>query len=197
MATKLENEALIEKIRKIVEDAAKHPDNHAKYSAWTHHIVPAIEYSKALAKKVGADEEIVEIATILHDLGSLKCGRERQDEHHITGSEIAEEILTSFDYPKDKIEKIKHCILSHRASQTIPRESLEAEVVASADAMSHFAYINDLFYLAYVIHGLETDPGTEFVLRKLEQSYRKLMPEAKEMIDAKYNAIKIVLSTNN
>jgi putative nucleotidyltransferase with HDIG domain len=186
----------IKEIEETVHKAFRSPKNHAGYSAWTHHVVPATKFAKKLAKELGADAEIVELSVILHDLGSVTFGAERQDEHHITGAKLAEKILREYDYPKDRMEKVKHCIVSHRATKNIPRKTLEAKIVASADAMSHFAYVNDLFWLVYVPKSMETDEGTKFVLKKLENSYRKLMPEAKKMVDGKYKAIKKALSND-
>lgn len=184
----------INKIKNNVHKACKSPKNHAGYSAWTHHIVPAVAIGVELARKMGADEEIVELSIWLHDLGSVSCGEARQDEHHITGRNLAETMLRKYGYSEEKVEKVKHCIYAHRATQAIPRETLEAEIVASADAMSHFYYLDDIFYLAFVVRRLETDEARAFVLKKLSNSYKKLLPEAREMVDAKYEEIKKALN---
>ena len=185
------------KLIKIVHDAvhkvSKSSKNHAGYSAWTHHIIPAVKFGRILSKKLKADEEIVELALLLHDYGSIYYGVDKLDVHHLTGSKLAEEILTKHNYPKDRTERIKHCIVSHRASQKIPRKTIEAKIVASSDALSHFANIDDLFFLTLVMKKMETDDARRFILKKLANSYKKLMPEAKKLIDKKYNAIKIAL----
>jgi len=72
------------------------------------------------------------------------------------------------------------------------REKLEAEMVASADDRSHFAFVDDLFCLAYGVKKMETDEGKDFVLGKLRNSWNKMMPEAQEMLADKYAAIKQV-----
>lgn len=192
----LYNKKIVQEVEKIVHAGFKSKKNHAGYSAWSHHVIPAVKYAKILAKKLGADEEIVELATLLHDYGSVSFGIEKQDEHHLTGAQLAQEVLEKLSYPQNRIDKIKHCILAHRATKCIKRESLEAEIIASADAMSHFAYVNDLFWMVYVPRGMETEKGTEFVLKKLENSYKKLMPEAKGVIDEKYDAIKKALTND-
>lgn len=184
----------INKIRNAVHAACKSPKNHAGYSAWTHHIVPAVEIGVNLAKDLQADQEIVELALWLHDYGSVSCGAAKQDEHHVTGATLAVELLEENDYPSGRIGQVKHCILSHRATQDIPRETLEAQIVASADAMSHFYYLDDMFYLAFVVHKLETDAAREFLLNKFANSYRKIIPEGKEIIEQKYEIIKKALT---
>jgi len=63
----IKNEQMITEITEIVEQACRSEQNHAKYSAWTHHIVPAVAFGKQLAEKLGADIEIVEISSVPED----------------------------------------------------------------------------------------------------------------------------------
>lgn len=191
----INSDQLIKEITDFVDVACKSENNPWSYSAWTHHIVPAVKYGKELAEKLHADVEIVELSMLLHDLGAVTCGIEHQDRHNETGADLAVELLTKYDYPKDRIEMVRHCIYAHRASKNIPRETLEAEIVASADAMSHFAFVDDLFQLAYGIKKLDTDAGCAFVMKKLSNSWKKMMPEAQEMLADKYEAIKQVFGS--
>lgn len=188
------NTKLIKIVHDTVHKVSKSSRNHAGYSAWTHHILPAVEFGRILSKKLKADEEIVELALLLHDYGSLYCGAKKQDVHHLTSAKLAKDLLNKHNYPQDRIERIKHCIISHRASQKIPRRTLEARVIASSDALAHFAYVDDLFYLAFIVRKMETDDARRFILKKLSNSYKKLMPEAKKLIDKKYDAIKMALN---
>ena len=185
---------IIEEIRKLVEDACKKESNYFGYGAWSHHISKVVKYSKLLARKLNADEEICEIAALLHDYASV-VNKDWYPEHHIYSAKLAEEILLKYNYPKEKLEVVKHCILSHRASKNIPQETLEAKIVASADSMAHFDNVNSLLYLAFVIHKKNIEDGTKWVLNKLERSYKKMIPEARKIIKEKYEAIKLVLST--
>ncbi len=185
---------LIENIRRVVEEACKKETNYFGYGAWSHHIVSVVKYAKILAKKLGADEEVCEIAALLHDYASV-LNKNWYPEHHIHSARLAEEILSKYNYPKEKIEAVKHCILSHRGSKEFARKTLEAKVLASADSMAHFDNVHSLLYLAFVRHKMAIDEGTQWVLSKLEQSWRKLMPEAREMIKEKYEAIKLSLSS--
>lgn len=181
---------MIEKIRKHVEEQCKKKTNFFTMAAYTHHFVPTVKYAKELAKRTGADKEIVEIAAWLHDIGSINGDYEN---HHIFGVGYAEKLLKKFNYPKEKIEKVKHCILTHRGSKKVPRETIEAECVASADAMSNFDDISAMFNLALVIHKKNIDESREFVKKKLQRYWDKLIPEAKEIIKPKYEAVILLL----
>jgi len=139
------------------------------------HIVLAVKNALKLAEKRKADKEIVEVATWLHDVGSVSGDPAN---HHISGAKMAEKFLSNLNYPKEKIEKVKHCIFSHRASQKIKRETKEAQIVADADALAHYDDINGL--LKRLFKGNKKN-----VLAKLERSYLKLSPDAKLLVKSK------------
>jgi len=149
-----------------------------------------LKYSRILAKKLNADLEIVEIAALLHDIGLISGLREN---HHITGSEIAEKKLKELGYDEDKIKKVKHCIFSHRGSRDIFRESVEAQIIADADSMCHFDDIKGLFYVCYGVSKLNQNEAGKKVYEKLINSYNKLSDEAKEIVKPKFEAAKLLL----
>jgi len=170
---------MIEKIKTIMKDKCTD-----KYS-WQYHILPVVKYAKLLAKKLNADEEIVEVSAWLHDVKMF----DDDENHHTSGPIEAEKILKELNYPNEKIEKVKHCIHSHRKSKDIKKESIEAECVASADVMAHFDSIPYLFYIAFTLRKMGLDEGKEWVKKKLERGWDKLIPEAKEMVKEKYEDI--------
>ncbi|MGB8780295.1 MAG: HD domain-containing protein [Candidatus Bathyarchaeia archaeon] len=182
---------IVEKIRKLVEEECKKDTNTFGDQIWTYHILSVVRYGKFLARKLHADEEIVEIAALLHDIAGIK-DRDNYENHHLLGAEEAEKILKRFKYPQEKIEKVKHCIYSHRGSKAISRETLEAKCVASADAMAHFDRIPALLYFVFVRLGMDIDEGTKWLRDKLNRSWSKLIPEAKEIVRDKYEATKII-----
>ncbi len=183
---------MIEEVANLVEEACKKETNYFGYGAWSHHIYFVAKYAKMLAKELGADEEVCELAALLHDYASV-LNKDWYPQHHIHSARLAQEALSKFNYPQEKIEQVKHTILTHRASQGIKQDTLEAKILASADAMAHFAGVNSLLYLAFVIHGKDINEGTQWVLSKLERSWKKLIPEAKDIIKDKYDAIKTTL----
>jgi putative nucleotidyltransferase with HDIG domain len=184
---------MIEEIRRIVENACKSDSNKYGYGIWSHHIVDVVKYAKLLAEKLNADQEIVEIAALLHDYAGIKDSS-MTEEHHIYGAIEAERILNELGYPQDKIQIVKDCIITHRGSVPLERLTPEAECIASADAMTHVFQVPSLLHLAYVSHGMGIDEGKEFVMNKIERSMKKLCPEAKEMIYEHYIKVREVLN---
>jgi putative nucleotidyltransferase with HDIG domain len=181
---------VVKSVEKIVEKQCKKNTNIYGYDAWRHHIIPVIKFSKILAKNLGANKEIVELSALLHDVGSIKGDRKN---HHISGMKEAEKILKKFDYPQEKIEKIKHCIYTHRGSKKIKRESIEAECLASADVMAHFKDLPSLFHLVFKIFKMDTDEGMDYLRGKIERDWQKLIPQAKKLVKKEYKAIKLIL----
>lgn len=157
-----------------------------------YHIKAVVKNAIILAQTYDADIEIVTIGAWLHDIASI-TDYKFYEEHHIHGARIAEDILSKFDYPKDKIEKVQKCILNHRGSKLIEKGSREEICVADADAISHFDNLPSLFYLAYTIRKYSISEGIDFVKHKLIRSYNKLSEESKEIYREKYDNIMKIL----
>jgi uncharacterized protein len=190
------NKRIILEVEKLVRKTCGKKSNPFGESAMKFHIDSVVKYARMLAKKLRVDEEVVTIAAYLHDFASIS-DKDLYAEHHIHGARLATKILKKYHYPKEKIEAVKHCILTHRASRAIPRKTAEAKIVASADAMAHFDRLNGLFYVAFITFKMGVDEGTRWVLGKLERNYKKLLPEGKKMVKNKYEAIKKVLGEEN
>lgn len=187
---------MIQEIKELVKETCKKETNYFGYRAWKEHILPVVKFSKILADKLNADKEIVEIAALLHDYSSV-LNKDLYSEHHIHSAKLAEDILKKYNYPKERIKKVKQCIVSHRASKNIPKETLEAQIIADADSLAHFDNIGSMLYLAFVIHKMSSDKGTRWVLDKLERDWRRLtLSESKEIIEEKYKSIKAALEIN-
>jgi uncharacterized protein len=182
------NMTIIEQVEQIVRETCAKETNKFVF-AMDNHFIAVVENAKLLAHKLGADLEIVTIAAWLHDYASVYDVK-LMEEHHIHGPKLAQEILSKLNYPQDKIDKIKHCIEAHRGSQKILRQTIEAECVASADAMAHITEFPALLILGWVTHGKGYKDGIEFALTKMERSWKKLIPEARELVRDKYDAIK-------
>jgi len=178
---------VIEEIRKLVEKECKKDTNVFGYEIWVNHILSVVKFAKILAQKTDADQDIVEIAALLHDIASIK-DEHKYAKHHILGAEEAERILKQYRYPKEKIEKVKHCILAHRASLSIKRMTKEADCVANADAITHFDNIPSLFYFVFVRRKMCVEEGTRWLRNKLQRSWNKMTLEAKEIVKNKYEA---------
>ena len=182
---------IVEEVKSFVENECRKPTSKYGYDPFLYHFIPAVEYAKKLSDELGGDKEVIVIASWLHDIGAMICGR---TDHHITGAKIAEKKLKELGYPIEKIELVKKCILNHRGSQKNNAESIEEHIVAEADVMSNFDNIGGIFKAAFVYEGKSQGQARDSVREKLENKWKQLHFESsKKMIRPKYDAMKVLL----
>ena len=164
------------------------------YDFWNDHIKYVVKNSIELAKKYGADVEIVELGALLHDI-AMPSELGPREEHNVYGVQIADELLTQLNYPEDRKERVKECVLRHRGSKDLPRNTIEEECVADADVIAHFDCIPSVFHLAFGKDefNLSIEEGTEFVKKKLERDFNKLSDRTKIELKDRYENIMKVL----
>ncbi len=184
--------AIIKKVRAFVKTECQKPSSKYGYEPFAFHFEPVVKYAKKLANEVGADKEIVQIAAWLHDIGSIIYGRQ---DHHITGAKIAGKLLADLNYPPAKIKLVQKCILNHRGSINNIRKSKEEQIIAEADAMSHFDNIAGIFKAAFIYENLSQQDAQKTVRKKLQNKYRQIKtPYAKKIIKPKYDAAMLLLT---
>ena len=83
------------------------------------------------------DLEILIPSALLHDIARVEESQDKTGEidHAVLGSVIAEDILRNLEYEEDKIEKIKHCIISHRFRTGNEPNSIEAKILFDSDKL--------------------------------------------------------------
>ena len=163
-----------------------------EYNIYKEHIQYVYNYVCLLSKGQDVDHEVLELSALLHDI-AVPSEYGDIEEHHIYGEKIAEELLTKLKYPREKIELVKKCVLNHRGSTKLNRESIEEQCVADADVMAHFDCIPDLFSLVYHDKNMNIKDGAEYVKKKLERDFEKLSPATKERLKDRYDTIMKVL----
>lgn len=183
--------SIVEEIRRFVEGECKKPTSHYGYELFPAHFVPMATYAETLADQLGADREIVSISAWLHDIGSIVHGRE---DHHITGCEIAQAFLSQINYPQERIDLVKNCILHHRGSQNFEQQSLEEKIIVEADVMSNFDNIAGIFKAAFVYEHLTQPEAKKSAREKLQRKRKQLHRESsKDIVRPKYEAAMLLL----
>ena len=157
---------VLAEVEKIVEKACADENNIFGYGIWSHHITQVVRIGKELAKLFKADPEIVELSALLHDYAGIK-DHSLHKEHHIHSMTEADRILKNLNYPPEKIEAVKYCIVNHRGSVPGKRNTPEAECLANADAIAHIENISSLYYLAYARFNKQIDEGNKWIRKKL------------------------------
>ena len=130
-----------------------------------------------------SDIEIIMLSAWLHDIGHYPIPTDI--DHAVRSEQRAREFLEKENYDKLKIEKVLHCVRSHRCRDVMP-ETLEAKIMAFIDSASH---MTDSMYF-----GMAKDDKNmkqQFrVYSKMERDLRDLstFPEAKEKLLGLYDA---------
>jgi uncharacterized protein len=92
------------------------------------HVDRVLRIATFLARKEAANVELVQIGTLLHDIGWTLT-----QPHNETGAKLATEILKEIGYPQGESEKIVRIILRHCLDFKGKLETLEEKVVWDAD----------------------------------------------------------------
>lgn len=154
------------------------------------HVQEVENWSKYMLKKhPEINKDVVLISAWLHDIGHYPLSN--KTDHAVKGAKIAKKFLLEQGMSTEEIEKIFHCVRSHRCRDILP-ESSEAKLMAFVDSASH---LTDGVYFDIAKMGKKRNK-TESALNKIERDVRDLsyFPEEKEdlleIISAWKNLIK-------
>ena len=159
-----------------------------EYNIYREHIQYVYKYVVLLSKDKSVDREVLELSALLHDIAMTDRSLDRS-RHNEYGASIAEELLRSNNYPEDKIEFVKKCILNHSSKRAQYRTTLEERILVDADALSHFDSIYNLYSLAHNVMELNDDDALKFIQDKLTKDYNEISNELKYLINDKYNKV--------
>lgn len=143
-----------------------------------------------LCKVEGADAGITAAAALLHDIG-----RSRQDStggaipHEEAGCEMAKPLLEKHGYDKSEMERILHCISSHRFRKGPVPETIEAKVLYDADKLDAIGAvgIGRAFVFAgesgAAVHIPGLDPEKTSSYSREDTAYREFMVKLRHVKD--------------
>ncbi|MDR2524003.1 MAG: HD domain-containing protein [Candidatus Nomurabacteria bacterium] len=182
------------KITEIIRDeviarSQKYRQNIENYDFWNEHIRLVVKNALNLAGRNDADKEIVELAALLHDIALIEGGE--KIDHHERGAEISVEILEKYNYPSDKIEKVRKCVLNHRSSHN--GNTVEEKCVADADILAHFDNIPMLFECQLVHKKNGLDIARQNVKNGLIKDFDDLSDETRNSTRHRFDNILVVL----
>jgi len=127
MDTELKNQLIKIAKKRISDTDVSHDFEHA---------LRVLSNAERIAKEENGDFDIIVPAALFHDL--IVYPKNHPDKHKSQeeSAEAAEKILSFFDnFPKEKIEKIKICILECSFSKDIIPELLESKILQDADGL--------------------------------------------------------------
>ena len=187
---------LIEEIRQYVIDRSeaykRNSEDH--YDFWNEHIRYVYKEAMSLARKYHADETIVALGALLHDIALIEKAGDRKD-HHLNGKMLSDQILNRFSCPEDIKDRVLGCVLHHRSSKNAA--NIEELCVCDADILAHFDNIPMLFNSAFKRIGVSLNEIREWMKKAFEADYNDLSESTKELFHERYQKItEIVLGCN-
>lgn len=118
------------KLRQIVEKELKE----ASPAHDINHVMRVYNLCLHLAKyESNIDLDVLKTAALLHDIARIK--ESQVVDHAVLGAKMSEKILRELEYTEEKIEHIKHCIISHRFRGESKPETKEAKILFDADKL--------------------------------------------------------------
>lgn len=99
------------------------------------HVERVTRLALHIGEREKADLEIIEAAALLHDIARGMEDRGEVEDHAEESARLAKDILIKIGFPKEKIDKVCHCIEVHRSKKTKSARTLEAKILQDADRL--------------------------------------------------------------
>ncbi len=128
---------MIIKIGEVKKFAERHLANDSDPAHNMEHIMRVYNLAIQLAKNEKVDLGVIKIAVLLHDIGGAKEMKDRsgKTDHAVESAKLAKPFLEKLGLPKNKIERILNCIVSHRYRSEQKPKTLEAKILFDADKL--------------------------------------------------------------
>lgn len=167
-----------------------------EYNIYREHIQYVYQYVLLLSKNKNVDIEVLEICALLHDIAMTDMKLDRS-KHNEDGAVIAEQLLRKNNYPEEKVQLVKRCILNHSSKRAEYRTTEEERILVNADGLSHFDSIHNIYNLAHNVMKLNDDDALKFIQDKLTKDYNEISDDLKYLIEDKYNKVMASKSIND
>lgn len=184
---------IVEKMRREIMERSARFEEQTKgtkdeYNIYREHIQYVYKYVVLLSKDKNVDKEVLELSALLHDISMTDMTLDRS-RHNEFGADIAERLLRENDYPEDKVQLVKKCILNHSKRRSDYRTTEEEWILVDADGLSHFDAIEKLYSLPRMVMGLNEEDSVRFVQDKLTGDYNELSDDLKYLVKEKYDRV--------
>ena len=184
---------IVEKMRQEIMERSARFEEQTKgtkdeYNIYREHIQYVYKYVVLLSKDKNVDKEVLELSALLHDISMTDMTLDRS-RHNEFGADIAEQLLRESNYPEDKVQLVKKCILNHSKKRREYRTTEEEQILVDADGLSHFDAIKKLYSLPSLVMGLSEEDSVRFVQDKLTGDYNELSDDLKSLVKEKYDSV--------
>ncbi len=186
----------IASIRDFVGSQCQQNENIFGSSFFDQHLAVVAEYAGILAKDLGADGEIVELAAYLHDLSAVRDASTIPNHANLSAS-LARQLLTERACPPSLVDGVVSSIAAHSNPIPIGRRPPEEVCVSNADAMAQIARP---LYWSYVVFGIRKqvfEAGRQWLLQLYEIKWNALIQPGRELVADKYRGAMTLLMSSS
>jgi len=169
-----------EKVVSYVREACQAPGNALGPSFYDQHLLVVAGLADRLAGMLGADKEVVSLASYLHDISAV-LDIQTLPEHHVVSAAIAGTFLEENRVEGPKIERVRQCILKHTAPLAPGAGSPEETSLSHADALSFILQPPYWFYFAFVVRKMTFRDGHDWFFQRVQSNWNALCPEARRL----------------
>lgn len=152
------------------------------------HLSVVARYATELARILGADVEIVQLAAWLHDLAAIQDFA-ALPKHPALSVKIARRMLQDRGYPSERIERVAACIALHSAPVQIGAGAMEEVCVSNADAISQIVKPTYWHYYVFRIRQFSFSEGRDWLRQRVESHWAALIPQARTIVDTQYRVV--------
>ncbi len=147
-----------------------------------YHVDRVLSLAMTIGKRENADLDILRMAVLFHDVA-----RAEQDEskgkvcHAKRGGEVAGEILRELGCSKEEVDRVVHCVETHRFRENSIPESIEAKVLYDADKLDGIGAIGILRATSFagtigaVVHNPDIEVDKTESYSKDDSAYREFL----------------------
>jgi uncharacterized protein len=97
------------------------------------HTLNVVDLAADIARREGADVDVVRVAALFHDIAKLEAEQER---HADEGARVAREFLTTRgDYPQSFVDQVTQSVREHSYQGPLDDVSLETQCLIEADIL--------------------------------------------------------------
>jgi uncharacterized protein len=151
------------------------------------HVDRVLKIATYLAEKENADLEIVQMGSLLHDIG-----RTIGEPHAEKGVEPARRILTEVDILREEMNKILRIVEYHDVKGREKLETLEGKVVWDADKIDLIGLtgVSRTFHISGETNTPFNDAVKWCIYRSMHQPYEFFTETAQEIAERRYAVMK-------
>ncbi|MGC4064287.1 MAG: HD domain-containing protein [Polyangiaceae bacterium] len=195
MASHAVLESLPSQARELLRLECASPPNRFGAEFFDEHLVVVVDFALVLARRLGADPLVVEVAAWLHDRAAvLDFGT--LPTHARDGAALARHWLARADIPSDICEGIARCIETHGAPTTQEPTTPEQRCLSNADVLSHITRPAYWYWYLYQVRNMDLAGARAWYRSRLAQ-WERLEPAARELVEAEYSTLRRLLDATD